>query len=179
MVSSNGRPSLPDLQHLGTHVTKPMKKRQASRMTRGSQLPEPFTQGYQGSKPGLGRAIWRHYMGMVHPSLGTMLAPIAARHMQKRSALSSTTANSDSEDDYGPPVHVNVVTIERIREVLLGDTEESNPADQEAAEEVQHHSISEDDEVDDNNVHETASGIGDMVRWLMMKMCYLPPLQEG
>ena len=34
-------------------------------------------------------------------------------------------------------------------------------------------------EVDDNNVHETASGIGDMVRWLMMKMCYLPPLQEG
>ena len=94
-------------------------------------------------------------------------------------ALSSTTANSDSEDDYGPPVHVNVVTIERIREVLLGDTEESNPADQEAAEEVQHHSISEDDEVDDNNVHETASGIGDMVRWLMMKMCYLPPLQEG
>ena len=94
-------------------------------------------------------------------------------------ALSSTTANSDSEDDYGPPVHVNVVTIERIREVLLGDTEESNPADQEAAEEVQHHSISEDDEVDDNNVHKTASGIGDMVRWLMMKMCYLPPLQEG
>ena len=34
MVSSNGRPSLPDLQHLGTHVTKPMKKRQASRVHR-------------------------------------------------------------------------------------------------------------------------------------------------
>ena len=76
-------------------------------------------------------------------------------------------------------MYAHDVTIERIGEFLLGDTEESNPADQESAEEVQHHSISEDDEVDDNNVHETASGIGDMVRWLMMKMCHLPPLQEG
>ena len=76
---------LEDMKRNVTYVTQPMNKRQVSRMIRGSLLPVPFPQRYQGARAGLDWAIWCQCMGMVHPSLGTILAPIAVRHMKKRS----------------------------------------------------------------------------------------------